>query len=152
MSSEVLQQRAKPIIVVTATLFIVDLFLGWQRVSVHMPAVIDVRNTTSGWSGWGALAGLCAIVLLVLVLAGRSPRATATLSVAALLFTAIEVLAGNARVDVGASMMRVQVDTTLWPAWVGLALAGLMAAATAIASLAPPGERTPITVAPHGRT
>jgi hypothetical protein len=28
-------------------------------------------------------------------------------------------------------MMRVQVDTTLWPAWVGLALAGVMAGADA---------------------
>ena len=67
-------------------------------------------------------------------------------------FTAIEVLAGNANVDVGASMMRVQVDTTLWPAWVGLALAGVMAAAAAIPYLASSGERTPTTVAPHGRS
>ena len=67
-------------------------------------------------------------------------------------FTALEVLAGHANVDVGASMMRVHVDTTLWPAWVGLALAGLMAVAAAIPYLAVPGERTPSTVAPHGRT
>jgi hypothetical protein len=152
MSTEALQRRARQIIAVTATLFIVDLFLGWQRVAVHMPAVIDVRNTTSGWSGWGALAGLCAIVLLVLVVAGAATRTTAGLGLGVLIFTAIEVLSGNAHVDLGASMMRVQVDTTLWPAWVGLALAGVMAAATAVPLLARPGERTPITVAPHGRT
>ena len=152
MSPEALQQRARPVITVTATLFIVDLFLGWQRVAMQMSTVIDVRNTTSGWSGWGALAGLCAIVLLVLVVAGRQSPATAALGLAALLFTAIEVLAGNAHVDVGASMMRVQVDTTLWPAWVGLALAGLMAASAAVPSLTRSGERTPIAVAPHGRT
>ena len=49
-------------------------------------------------------------------------------------------------------MMRVHVDTTLWPAWVGLALAGVMAAAAAVPYLALPGERTPTTVAPHGRS
>jgi hypothetical protein len=152
MSSEALQQRARPVIAVAATLFIVDLFLGWQRVTMHMPTVIEVRNTTSGWSGWGALAGLCALVLLALVVAGRPLRATAGLGLGALLFTAIEVLAGNAHVDVGASMMRLQVDTTLWPAWVGLALAGVMAAATVVPYLAVPGGRAPTAVAPHGRT
>jgi hypothetical protein len=152
MSSEALQHRVRPVIAVAATLFIFDLFLGWQRVAMQMSTVIDVRNTTSGWSGWGALAGLCALVLLVLVVAGQPSRTTAGLGLGALLFTAIEVLAGNAHVDVGASMMRVQVDTTLWPAWVGLALAGGMAAATAVPYLAVPGGRTPTTIAPHGRT
>jgi hypothetical protein len=152
MSSEALQHRVRPVIAVAATLFIVDLFLGWQRVAMQMSTVIDVRNTTSGWSGWGALAGLCALVLLVLVVAGPPSRATAGLGLGALLFTVIEVLAGNAHVDVGASMMRMQVDTTLWPAWVGLALAGGMAAATAVPYLAVPGGRTPTTIATHGRT
>jgi hypothetical protein len=73
------------------------------------------------------------------------------MTLGAFLFTVLAVLAGNAHVDVGASMMRVQVDTTLWPAWVGLALAGLMAAAAAVPYLARPGERTPTSIAPHGR-
>jgi len=73
------------------------------------------------------------------------------MTLGAFLFTVLAVLAGNAHVDVGASMMRVQVDTTLWPAWVGLALAGLMAAAAAVPYLARPGGRTPTTIAPHGR-
>ena len=80
------------------------------------------------------------------------PVIAVALGLGALVFTALEVLAGHANVDVGASMMRVHVDTTLWPAWVGLALAGVMAVAAAIPYLAVPGERTPTTVAPHGRT
>ena len=151
MTSEALEQRARPVIAVAATLFVVDLFLGWQRVAVTMPA-IDVRSTASGWSGWGALAGLCAVVLLALAIVDRTSAATVALGLGALVFTAIEVLAGHATVDVGASMMRVHVDTTLWPAWVGLALAGVMAAAAAVPYLAVPGERTPTTVAPHGRS
>ena len=47
-------------------------------------------------------------------------------------------------------MMRVHVDTTLWPAWVGLALAGVMAAAAVVPYLALPGERMPTTIAHHG--
>ena len=121
MTSEALQQRARPVIAVAATLFVVDLFLGWQRVAVQMPA-IDVRSTASGWGGWGALAGLCALVLLTLAIVGRTTPATVALGLGVLVLTALEVLAGHANVDVGASMMRVHVDTTLWPAWVGLAL------------------------------
>jgi hypothetical protein len=151
MTSAALQQRARPVIAVAATLFVADLFLGWQRVAVSMPA-IDVRSTASGWSGWSAVAGLCALVLLTLAIVGRSSPATVALGLGALVFTALEVLAGHANLDAGASMMRVHVDTTLWPAWVGLALAGVMAVAAAIPYLALPGERTPTTVAPHGRT
>ncbi|MGZ4271696.1 MAG: hypothetical protein ACXVSX_21125 [Solirubrobacteraceae bacterium] len=151
MTSAALQRRARPVIAVAATLFLVDLFLGWQRVAVSMPA-LDVRSTASGWGGWGALAGLCALGLLALAIVGRSSAATVALGLGALVFTALEVLAGHANVDAGASMMRVHVDTTLWPAWVGLALAGVMAVAAALPYLAVPGERTPTTVAPHGRT
>ena len=151
MTSAALQRRARPVIAVAATLFLVDLFLGWQRVAVSMPA-LDVRSTASGWGGWGALAGLCALGLLTLAIVGRSSPATVALGLGALVFTALEVLAGHANVDAGASMMRVPVDTTLWPAWVGLALAGVMAVAAAIPYLAVPSERTPTTVAPHGRT
>jgi hypothetical protein len=151
MTPEALDQRARPVIAVAAALFVVDLFLGWQRVAVHMPA-IDVRSTASGWSGWGALAGLCAIVLLALAIADRSSPATVALGLGALVFTAIDVLTGHENVDVGASMMRVHVDTTLWPAWVGLALAGVMAVAAAVPYLAVPGGRAPTTIAPHGRS
>jgi hypothetical protein len=149
MTSEALQHRARPVIAVAATLFVVDLFLGWQRVAVQMPA-IDVRSTASGWGGWAALAGLCALVLLTLAIVGRTTQATVALGLGVLVFTALEVLTGHASVDVGASMMRVHVDTTLWPAWVGLALAGVMAAAAVVPYLALPGERTPTTIAPHG--
>jgi hypothetical protein len=149
MSSETLRRRARPVIAVAATLFVVDLFLGWQRVAVQMPA-IDVRSTASGWGGWGAFAGLCALALLALAIVGRTTPATVALGLGVLVFTALEVLTGHASVDVGASMMRVHVDTTLWPAWVGLALAGTMAAAAAVPYLAVPGERTPTTIAPHG--
>jgi hypothetical protein len=149
VTSAALQQRARPVIAVAATLFVADLFLGWQRVAVSMPA-IDVRSTASGWSGWSAVAGLCALVLLTLGIVGRSSPATVALGLGALVFTALEVLAGHANLDAGASMMRVHVDTTLWPAWVGLALAGVMAVAAAVPYLAVPGERTPTTIAPHG--
>ncbi len=151
MTTAALQQRTRPVLAVAATLFVADLFLGWQRVAVSMP-VLDVRSTASGWGTWGALAGLCALGVLALAIVGRSSPATLALGLGALLFTALEVLAGHAQVDVGASMMRVHVETTLWPAWVGLALAGVMAVAAAVPYLALPGERTPTAVAPHGRT
>ena len=151
MTPEALEQRARPVIAVAATLFVLDLFLGWQRVAVRMPA-LDVHATASGWSGWGTLAGLCALVALALAIARPASAATVALGLGTLVFTSLEVLTGHASVDVGASMMRVHVDTTLWPAWVGLALAGVMAAAAVVPYLALPGERTPTDVAPHGRS
>ena len=119
MTSETLQQRVRPLIAVAATLFVVDLFVGWKRFAFSMP-FIDVRATASGWSGWGALAGLCALTLLTLAIIGRASAATVALGLGTLVFTALELLTGHANVDVGASMMRVHVDTTLWPAWVGI--------------------------------
>ena len=95
MISETLQQRVRPLIAVAATLFVVDLFLGWQRVAVSMP-VIDVRATASGWSGWGALAGLCALTLLTLAIIGRASAATVALGLGTLVFTALELLTGHA--------------------------------------------------------
>ena len=62
-------------------------------------------------------------------------RARPVIAVSALVLTAPEVLTGHASV---------------WPAWVGLALAGVMAGAAAISYLAVPGERTPTTIAPYG--
>lgn len=88
----------------------------------------------------------------VVAIVGRSSPAEVGLGLAALLFTGIEVLAGHAHVGVSASMMSVGVDTTLWPAWVGLALAGVMAVAAAVPYLAVPGGRTPTTIVPHGRS
>jgi hypothetical protein len=151
MTTEALQRRADPVIVGAATLFVVDLFLGWQRVEMQMAGAIGVHSTTSGWSGWGALAGICALALVVLVLAGRQTPAILALAVGVLLFTTVEVLAGNAHVGVSASMMRMQVDTTLWPAWVGLALAGTTAAAAAVPYLVAPDERRPTDPVPRGR-
>jgi hypothetical protein len=150
MRREALRQRANLAIAGAATLFLADLFLNWHRVAMHMGGVVDVRTTASGWSGWGAIAGICALALLVLVLAAPKTPAIGVLALGPLLFTLVEVLAGNARVDAATSMMRVQVDTTLWPAWVGLALAGTMAAAAAVSYLAATGEREPTAPVPHG--
>jgi hypothetical protein len=152
MTSEDRTARANRVILGAAALFLLDLFLPWQRVEMRMPAAIDIRDTASGWSGWGALAGVCAIALLVVVIAVRETPAIPALALGVLLCTTLEVLAGNAHVTVNAAMMRTQVDTTLWPAWVGLALAGATAAAAAVPYLATPGERRPPTApVPHGR-
>jgi hypothetical protein len=122
-----LERRASLVTAAAASLLLVDLFLGWQRVAMQMGGFLYVGATASGWSGWGALAGVCAIAVLVVIIARGPAPAVAALALGAVLFTAVAVLAGHAHVDVGAPMMRAQVHTTLWPAWAGLALAGVMA-------------------------
>ena len=106
MTSAALQQRARPVIAVAATLFLVALFLGWQRVAVSMPA-LDVRSTASGSGGWGALAGLCALGLLTLAIVAGSPPATASTGIGAFVFrSSTEAWRGHAQRRRGRSMMR----------------------------------------------
>lgn len=137
-------KRAHDIAIAATALFVVDLFLPWQRVGLDFPGVLDIRNTSMGWAGWGALAGICAIVLLILMLARYpiSPLGRATLSVALVVFTGLAVLVQNAHMSMGAGMMRAQVDTTLWPAWVGLGLAVVAAAATLAPLISRPEGRS----------
>jgi hypothetical protein len=114
---------------VTATCgaLVVDLFFGWQRADVHMNGVLAAHTTSSGWNGTGAFAGACALGL-----------------------TALAVFAGGAHVGVATSMMRAHVDTTLWPAWMGLGLATAVAMITVAPVLRRQDEGPQSVPAPHG--
>ena len=49
---------------------IVDMFLGWVKVTVYYaglfgtPLTFDMRLTGSGWAGWGIVGGFLAVVLV----------------------------------------------------------------------------------------
>lgn len=134
---------ARPTAIASALALFVVLFLDWREVSVQTPAV-SVDAGTSAWAGWGAVAG----VLLVAYLVAELRFATSPLvPVAALLaagFTVVEFFTGSASTSV-AGVVAVDVGAELWPAYVGLALAIMLAAATAVRwlaatrRLAPPG-------------
>jgi hypothetical protein len=135
MSPETLQRRATLVLAAATFLFVADLFLAWQKVAVEVAGVVAVDATASGWRGWGLLGGSFAIALFVLsrheLWAGREvPRhetATALLGLGVLGTTALTVFTGSATVQT--QSVGVEVQTTLWPAWIGLALAVVIAAA-----------------------
>ena len=92
VSYERLEGWAPPVAAGAAALFIVDLFLNWERTAVRVADAVHVDHMASGWSGWGALAGVCAVALLVFMIAGRVPAsALVAVGAAMFVFTALAI-------------------------------------------------------------
>jgi hypothetical protein len=123
-----------PVKVLALLTFLGALFLDWQRVTVDVAGVVHVEETTIGWNGWGFLAGLIALALLTLMFADAPRSTTGEVLVsgfvpgALVLATALAVFTGDADTSI-AGAVAVEVDTSLWPAWLGLALAVIAAGA-----------------------
>ena len=45
-------ERATDVAIVAGALFVADLFLDWQRTSVHLVGATHLEIAHSGWSGW----------------------------------------------------------------------------------------------------
>lgn len=122
-------------------LFLLDLFLEWQRTTVEVAGTISAEASGTGWSGWGFVAGVLAFVLAAVAIASvRDPRSVRGHAVAVgvvplglFVATIAAVFAGNANVSV-AGVVGVEVETDLWPTWAGLVL-GLVASTAALAGL-----------------
>jgi hypothetical protein len=133
-------KRASTLVVLWSTvLYIGVLLLDWRRVSVEVAGVVDVEQTSSGLSNWGVVAGVIAVALVVLTLArirGDTPAtprrllAELILAVGLLVFTVVAMFTGD--VNVSAGPVGIEVETTLWPAWVGLFLAAVIVVAAAV--------------------
>ena len=120
-----------------AFLLLADLFLDWSTATVDVAGAVTVEAGTSAWGGWGAAAGLLLIAFLIIeismflgwvVATARLLSAAALIALAAAAFTYIEFFTGTTSVNVG-SAVSVAVDDRLWPAWLGLALATIVAGA-----------------------
>jgi hypothetical protein len=131
--------------VVTAIALFADLFLHWRDASVRTPEVA-IDAGASAWSGWGAVAGVLLIAYLVLELATRRPLATTVVALLASAFTVVEFFTGEAYVDVGA--VSVSKGSELWPAYLGLVLAFVIAAGAVVRLVTQP-QMTGV-VRPHG--
>jgi hypothetical protein len=133
-----LQRIAAVVALVASVLFLVVLSLDWQVATVRVPGVVELRAGASGWSGAGLLAGLSAIVVVAAETArlrGRSvaPVFTAGAALVALGAMVVALLVGDADVVAPVGGAAVEVDSTRWPAWAGLVLAAVAAAAALIA-------------------
>ncbi len=123
---------AQGVALAAALALVADLFAGWRRASVHMAGVFDVHATSSGWSGWGLVAGVLALAVAGLVFWRGDRLALLLAGAGTLMATVLAVVTGDAHVHV-AGMMSTAVGGPLWPAWLGLALAAVVAVSSAIA-------------------
>ena len=151
MKLERVNPYLRPLLAASALALIVDLFLDWRSVSVTVP-FMSVNAGSSGWdSNWGVAAGMVALGLLISELpqlakgvAGASTaRATvvAVLGVMTLGFTIGAFTASE--VDFNGPMAAVQVDGHLWPAYVALGLAAVIATLSFLQLLTTEEEETP---------
>jgi hypothetical protein len=118
-------------------LLLADLSLGWYSVTVRVGGVVNVEASSSGWTNIGVVAGLLTIGMLVYMIrptrhAGRidlvQAAVTAALGVAVLGFTVAAAFRGTAAITAPATA--VEAGSRLWPAYVGIGLSAVVAAAT----------------------
>ena len=138
---------ARYVVIVGAFLFVLDLFLDWQKADIDVAGVVSVHAASSGWAGWGVVAGILAIAVIV---AAVTRRAAWTLGLAAAMLVATALLAFTGDADVATGVVGVAVDTTLWPAWVGLVLAAVTTAAAAVPFVPALAATPPRGLTPHG--
>jgi hypothetical protein len=129
---------------------IVDMFLGWVKVTVYStglfdtPLTLDMHLTGSGWAGWGIVGGFLAIVLVFWHARSIKRRTdsvggaavTAALAAAVAGFTIWHALTGET--DVTANGTLFITVTRLWPAEaaIGMTAAVFAAAATRLVTVA----------------
>jgi hypothetical protein len=140
------QTRAFYVVVGGAFLVVLDLFLDWQKASVSVAGVVNIHTASSGWAGWGFVVGILAIVVIVAALT-RHVAWTLGLAIAMLIATALAAFIGETNVSTPG--VGVAVETTLWPAWVGVGLAAVTTAAALVPFL-PRLAEPPRGLTPHG--
>ena len=135
---------SRPILFLAAFALLIDLALTWRDAPVHTQ-YLTRDGGASALQGWGMLAGALLIAFLVAELVVPNLRKVLlAVAGAAAAATVVEFVTGSAavvRVDgdaIGA------VETTLWPAYAGLALASILVLATARRMLEPREQRLPL--------
>lgn len=121
---------------------IVDMFLGWVKVTVYSPGLFgtsltfDAQATGSGWAGWGIVGGILAVALVFWHARSLRRRpvsvgaaaVTVALAAATAGFTTWQALTGEADVVSAEGTLFVTV-TRLWPSEAAIGLTAVVAAA-----------------------
>jgi len=154
MDKRTIRDAAAAVAAGFGVLLLADLSLGWYAVKVAVAGVVDMDVNAVGWGHFGTVAGLLTIAMLIYMI--RPMRhdgavslaqavVVAALGLGAFGFTVARALNGSASVTTMTTT--VQVHSTLWPAYAGIALAAIMAGAAITALvLVMRGARAPSTV------
>jgi hypothetical protein len=139
------QQHARPIVLGTALLLLVDLFFHWHKAPVHT-VWRDDAGATSALEGWGAVVGvfLVAFLLVEFITSRRGRVVAAGVAVAAASLTFVEFFTGSASATKIDGIAAASTEQTLWPAYAGLALAVLLVLAAVNRLFAKPEARLPL--------
>lgn len=137
MDTRTIRDVAAAVAAGVGILLLADLSLGWYDVKVAVAGVVNISATASGWGQVGTVAGLLTIAMLVYMIrplrgsgtvTHMQAIVTAVLGLGAFGFTVARALTGTASVTTPATT--VQVQSTLWPAYAGIALGTVIAAAS----------------------
>ena len=135
MDGRTIRDAAVAVAAGAGVLLLGDLSLGWHSVSVTTAEIVTVKATSSGWTNIGAVAGLATITMLLYMIrpvrhAGSidlmQAAVTAVLGVAVFGFTIAAAFASSTSISAPATT--VEVGSRLWPAYVGIGLATVVAA------------------------
>jgi hypothetical protein len=137
MDDRTIRDTAAAVAAGVGVLLLADLSLGWYDVKVAVTDIVAVTATASGWGQTGTVAGLLTLAMLIYMIrplrrdgaVGLAQAAvTAVLGLGAFGFATARALTGVASVTTPSTA--VQVQSTLWPAYVGIALGAILAGAT----------------------
>jgi hypothetical protein len=140
--------HARLLVCLVSGALLADLFLDWRRLSVDTAAV-NVDAGSAPVAGWGAMAAVALIALLSAELMRPRPDISVGLAFVAVSFVVVEFFTGSANVHV-AGVLAVDSAERVWPAYVGLVLAGCLVAATALRLLESRQAQAPHAHASHG--
>ena len=135
MNGRTIRDVAAAVAAGAGVLLLADLSLGWQSVTVTTAEIVTVKATSSGWTNVGLVAGLVTIAMIVYMIrpvrhAGSidlmQAAVTAVLGIAAFGFTVAAAFTGST--SISAPETAVEVGSRLWPVYVGIGLAAVVAA------------------------
>ena len=135
---------SRPIVILAALALLVDLVFTWRDAPVQTQ-YLDRDAGASALSGWGALAAVLLVAFLIAEIAMPAQRRVLLgLAVAAAAVTVLEFFTGSAGVVKVDGNAVAATETTLLPAYLGLALAGVLVLAAIRRVLEPPEPRLPL--------
>ncbi len=137
---------SRPIVILAALALLMDLLLTWRAAPV-VTQYLDLSGGVSALHGWGVLAaGLLMAFIVAQLVVPKLRRVVLGLAVAASAATVLAFFTVSAAVVKVDGDTIAAVESTLWPAYLGLALAGILVVA-AVRRLVEP-EKEPLALPP----
>jgi hypothetical protein len=135
---------SRPIVILAALALLMDLVLTWRDAPVSTQ-YLTLSGGSSALHGWGVLAaGLLIAFVLAELVVPKFRKVLLGVAVAASAATVLAFFTGSAAVVKIDGDTIAAVEATLWPAYLGLVLAGILVVASVRVLVEPPKQRLPL--------